>query len=234
MKFKSCLRVCHLFILSISTLLVSGQAGEWVDLFDGKTLDGWSIKSGTCTYHVEDGAIVGTTVLGSPNTFLCTDRTYSDFVLEFEVMCDPELNSGVQFRSIAPEGETVFIFRNNEGDVSKRENHAGRLYGYQVEIARQSGGAAGGVYDEARRAFFLDRPEPGSDASKAFKDDGWNQYRVEAIGNHIVTYVNGQKCADFYDDMTYEGIIGLQVHSIRAETNPEYQVRWKNIRLMEK
>lgn len=234
MKFKYCLRLCHLFILSISALLVSGQTGEWVDLFDGKTLDGWSIKSGTCTFHVEDGAIVGTTVLGSPNTFLCTDRTYSDFVLEFEVMCDPELNSGVQFRSTAPEGETVFIFRNNEGEISKRENHAGRLYGYQVEIARQSGGGAGGVYDEARRAFFLDRPEPGSDAAKAFKDDGWNQYRVEAIGNHIVTYVNGHKCADFHDDMTHEGIIGLQVHSIQAETNPEYQVRWKNIRLMEK
>ncbi len=234
MKILHYLRLCSLLVFSMLTAGLTAQDGEWIDLFDGKTLDGWSVKSGTCKYHIEDGAIVGTTVLGSPNTFLCTDKTYSDFILEFEVMCDPNLNSGVQFRSTAPEGETVFIFRNREGEISQRENHAGRIYGYQVEIARQSGGGAGGVYDEARRAFFLDRPEPGSEASKAFKDDDWNLYRVEAIGNHIVTYVNGHKCADFYDDMSHEGIIGLQVHAIQAETNPEYQVRWKNIRLMEK
>jgi len=37
----------------------------------------------TC-YKVESGAIVGTTVADSPNTFLCTKREFGDFVLEFE------------------------------------------------------------------------------------------------------------------------------------------------------
>jgi hypothetical protein len=35
---------------------------EWIDLFDGKTLDGRVHLNGWHTYTVEDGAIVGRTV----------------------------------------------------------------------------------------------------------------------------------------------------------------------------
>jgi hypothetical protein len=76
----------------------SQDRDQWVPLFDGKTLDGWSVHSGFAKYHVEGDELVGTTVKGSPNTFLCTDRQYGDFVLEFEVKVDPRLNSGVQDR----------------------------------------------------------------------------------------------------------------------------------------
>ena len=55
----------------------------WQLLFDGKTLDGWSIKSGFATYKVDEGAIVGTTTPGSPNTFLCSDGEFADFELTF-------------------------------------------------------------------------------------------------------------------------------------------------------
>ena len=71
----------------------------WRPLFDGKTLAGWTQRNGTATYRVEDGAIVGTTKDGSPNSFLCTDRDYSDFELRFEVKVNDRLNSGVQIRS---------------------------------------------------------------------------------------------------------------------------------------
>ncbi|MEM8711560.1 MAG: family 16 glycoside hydrolase, partial [Planctomycetota bacterium] len=45
--------------------------GAWTDLFDGKTLEGWTQRNGTATYQVVDGTIVGTTSKGSPNSFLC-------------------------------------------------------------------------------------------------------------------------------------------------------------------
>ena len=54
---------------------------------DTKNLDGWSIKSGYATYKIHENSILGTTAKGSGNTFLCTDKTYSDFELEFEVKC---------------------------------------------------------------------------------------------------------------------------------------------------
>ena len=70
-----------------------------IRLFNGKNLDGWTQRNGTATYRVEKDAIVGKTNEGSPNSFLCTDKLYGDFILEFEVKVDRPLNSGVQIRS---------------------------------------------------------------------------------------------------------------------------------------
>ncbi|MEO8961726.1 MAG: DUF1080 domain-containing protein, partial [Ginsengibacter sp.] len=56
----------------------------WTSLFDGKTLDGWKKLAGTADYKVEDGAIVGTTVLNSGNTFLVNDKEFGDYVLEMD------------------------------------------------------------------------------------------------------------------------------------------------------
>ena len=71
---------------------------KWVDLFDGKTLAGWTQKNGTARYEVADGTILGTTVKRSPNSFLCTEKLYGDFALDSEVWVDTRLNSGVQIR----------------------------------------------------------------------------------------------------------------------------------------
>ena len=92
------------------------SADSWTYLFNGKNLEGWSIHSGQATYRVENEEVIGTTVPKSPNTFLCTDGTYRDFILEFEVFLkDPELNSGVQFRSHIASESMTFWFRDNEG-----------------------------------------------------------------------------------------------------------------------
>lgn len=219
-----------LFLFSGSIVL--SQESNWISLFNGESLDGWTIHSGFAKYRVEDGAIVGTAVKGSPNTFLCSDRKFGDFILEFEVFLkDPELNSGVQFRSMIATEEMVFWFRNGEGEPQPKTIPTDRVYGYQVEIATETIGSSGGVYDEARRAFMPWRPEPGSKASKAFKDNQWNKYRIECRGNSIKTIVNGVVCAEFRDSLNETGIIGLQVHDVGNDSTP-YEVRWKNIRIM--
>jgi hypothetical protein len=216
------------FLLAAAT----ATAADWVKLFDGKTLNGWSVHSGTATYAVENGTIVGTAVLGSPNTFLCTAKEFGDFILEFEVKVDPELNSGVQFRSlIAPE---PMVFKVEEkGKLIERKIPADRVYGYQVEIATQASGNCGNVYDEARRGRFLDDFSNKPRARAAFKDGQWNKYRVECKGDSIKTWVNGVPAADFKDSMTARGIIGLQVHAIPKDKFKPYQVRWRNIRIRE-
>jgi len=224
------------FILSTFFLLSSNsswsQEKDWINLFDGTTLNGWSVHSGFAKYRVEDGTIVGTAVKESPNTFLCTDREFGDFILEFEVLLkDPKLNSGVQFRSLIAKEELIFWFRNNEGTPQPKIIPQDRVYGYQVEIATETIGSSGGVYDEARRAFMPWRPEAGSEASKAFKDKQWNKYRIECKGNSIKTMVNGIVCADFRDSLNDSGIIGLQVHDVGNDSTP-YEVRWRNIRIM--
>ena len=64
--------------------------GGWRPLFNGKTLDGWYACNGTAPFTVEDGAIVGRTVVNSPNSFLCTKETFGDFILEYEVWVDDQ------------------------------------------------------------------------------------------------------------------------------------------------
>jgi hypothetical protein len=184
----------------------------WVSLFDGKTLAGWKQLNGKATYVVEDGCLVGTTAEGSRNSFLCSEKDYGDFELEFDVRVDSRLNSGVQIRS-----------------ESKPDYRDGRVHGYQVEIAVN--GNAGRVYDEARRGKFLDPDLTDAEKKGAFKKDEWNHYRVVCQGDSIRTWVNGIQIVELNDGMTKKGFLGLQVHSFKGE--PPARVWWKNLRLKE-
>jgi len=221
----------YLSALTLFFVLHNPLLGQenWIELFNGENLKGWSLHSGTAKYRVEEGCIVGQAVPNSPNSFLCTDREFSDFILEFEVLLeDPELNSGVQFRSQIADKELVFWFRNAEGAYQPNKIPADRVYGYQVEIAT---GGAGGVYDEARRAMLPWWPKPDSKEAKVFKNKKWNSYRVECKGDAIKTMVNGVVVNDFRDGLSRKGIIGLQVHDVGKDPSP-YQVRWRNIRIL--
>ncbi|TXE09890.1 DUF1080 domain-containing protein [Seonamhaeicola algicola] len=186
----------------------------WKSLFNGKDLKGWKQLNGEADYKVENGAIVGTSKKGTPNSFLCTKDMYSDFILEFEVMVDPILNSGVQFRS-----------------NSFKDHNNGRVHGYQFELDPSSRGFSGGIFDEARRGWLypLSLNEKGR---KAFQNGQWNSCRIEAIGNSIKTFINGIQCANLVDDITASGFIGLQVHSIGGNNQKEgKQIKWRNIRI---
>ena len=85
--------VSTLVIFSATTLLA--QDG-WLNLFNGKNLDGWEEHSGRAKYTVTDGVLTGESVAGSGNSFLCTRRSFENFEFELEYRCDALLNSGVQ------------------------------------------------------------------------------------------------------------------------------------------
>ena len=186
----------------------------WVDLFNGKDLTGWKQLNGNARYEVKDGAIVGTSVANTPNSFLTTEKDYGDFILECDVKVDNKLNSGIQIRSL-----------------SKEDYNNGRVHGYQVEIGPSDRAWSGGIYDEARRGWLYTM-DVNPEGKKAFKKDAWNKYRIEAIGNTIRTFVNGIPTAYVVDDMTLSGFICLQVHAIGKDKAFEgTQVSWKNVRI---
>jgi hypothetical protein len=208
-----------LVVALFGTALAADEEG-WESLFDGKTLDGWTVRGGFANYKVEDGTIVGTTVKRSPNTFLCRGD-FTDFVLELEVKCDPRLNSGVQVRS--------HVYAKDDAKPDNRRR-AGVVYGPQCEIARREIGTAARFYDEGRRGKWLAEIQP--EAKTAFKDDDWNRYRIVVQGHRYRSWINGVPASDFTDDLDQHGFIGLQVHGIR-ETEGPYEVRWRNIRIRE-
>lgn len=180
-----------------------------VQLFNGKDLTGWEQKNGTASYEVIDGVIVGTTVLDSPNSFLCTVEDYADFILEFDVKVDTNLNSGVQIRS-----HSLTEFNN------------GRVHGYQIEIDPSPRSWSGGIYDEARRGWLADL-ENNEAGRNAFKNGEWNHYKIEARGPSMKTWINGVPTAELIDSMDTEGFIALQVHSAPVAG---MLVKWKNIK----
>lgn len=204
----------------------SAAGAGWVSLFNGSNLDGWVVKGGTARYHIENGTIVGTTVTGSKNTFLSTNRDYADFELQLEVKCDVELNSGIQIRS------QVYPKPTPQASNPKRIREAGEVYGYQCEITTSDKCVSGNFWDEGRWTKWLDDLSRKPGACAAFKDGEWNHYRIVAQGDRIRSWVNGVACADFRDSQDATGFIGLQVHSIPANKGP-YQVRWRNIKIRE-
>ena len=203
--------VVSFFICSCS----QKQTGsDWYDLFDGETLTGWHQLGGTAKYHVEDGMIVGTSVAGTPNSFLATNEVYGDFILEFDAKVDATLNSGVQFRSL-----------------SKKNYQDGRVHGYQLELDTSPRSWSGGIYDEARRGWLYSLSR-NANARAAFIPDSWNHFRIEAIGFTIHTWVNDVPAANLTDNLTDKGFIALQVHAIQdGQSKAGAQVRWKNIRI---
>ena len=201
-----------LYICFSATL--SAQANQkWQSLFNGKDLKGWKQLNGKATYEVKNGAIVGTTVYGQPNSFLATERDYGDFILELEFKVDSTMNSGIQFRSL-----------------SLPDYNNGRVHGYQYEIDPSKRGWTGGIYDEGRRDWLYPL-ELNANAKTAFKQGAWNRARIECIGNSIRTWINGLPAAHIIDNVTPKGFIALQVHSIGNKKDEGRQISWKNIRI---
>ncbi len=225
---------CALAILGAAAV---ADAGEWKDLFDGRTLQGWAQHGGKARYAVENGCIVGTTVLKTGNSFLCTEKEYGDFILELEFKVDPRLNSGVQVRSQRFDKETPCVdakgqpVKDAKGKALKAP--ADRVHGYQIEIDPSARAWSGGIYDEGRRGWLFDlkdRPQ----AQKAFKQGEWNKFRIECRGDSIKTWINGVAAADLKDGVTPKGLIALQVHGVGNDQAKEgIHVSWRNIRLQE-
>lgn len=208
-----------LIYLLIGLLFLSCNKSEkddtpWVSLFDGQSLDGWTQIGGKANYEVRDGAIVGSTVRDTPNSFLTTDKMYGDFILELDYLVDSTMNSGIQIRS-----------------NSYPHYMDGRVHGYQIEIDPSDRAWSAGIYDEARRGWLYNL-EGKPEAQKAFKQNDWNHYRIEAIGDTLKTWINGIPAAHLIDDKTASGFIALQVHSIGKEQKEGTEIIWKNIKIL--
>lgn len=208
-----------LFFISLNAISQNGSG--WETLFDGKSLDGWKLMTGKAEYKVENGVIIGTTVMNSPNSFLVSDKKFSgDFILELEAMItDTASNSGIQFKSnFDPSG--------NKGQ--------GKIFGYQFEIDPSARMWSGGVYDEARREWIY----PGSLNAKAqmlLTVNEFHKIKIECFGNTIKTWLDGKAIAYVVDTLTKnEGLIALQVHSISNENQKGLKLCWKNIRVKTK
>ena len=214
----------------------------WINLFDGKSLDGWVHLNGWNTFNVEEGAIVGRTMAGSLNSFLCTTSEWSDFELELETTVGPVTNQGIQIRSST---RPVTL----QGGRGGYDSQAGRLYGPQAEVRRFYPGqqTTGLLYGEGMMTGWFSAPEKWAvgNGHHFFVDEGWNKMRIVAQGPHIQTWVNDHPVEDLVNGDLYKahpkGFIGLQIHALNGrepgfkenglDVNVPSVMKWRNLRI---
>jgi quinoprotein glucose dehydrogenase len=220
----------------------AGGAGEWRDLFDGATLNGWAHVNGAHDYSVEDGAIVGRTVERSAtrNSFLCSLDEFADFELQLDTMVDRVTNQGIQIRTrVRP------VTAGPGQDMA-----AGRVFGPQVEVRRFYPGlpTTGLLYGEALGTGWLSSQQKIENGHRFFLDTGWNALRIVATGPRIQTWVNGHPVEDLVLENVFRthpsGHVCLQMHGMseRELSNPPWVGsgvtpseplvnRWRKIRI---
>lgn len=226
MSFKPSSLLVPTIAVVLSLGLVHAAEQKWTTLFDGKSLKGWKQLQGDAKFMVRDGAIVGVVTEGVPaNSFMVTEELFGDFIFECEFKADAGINSGIQFRSAPPDGQ-------------ERK----RVYGYQFEIDPTPRGLTGGMYEEGRRGWFVPEKNNGDPQKEfaakhagKFKAGDWNKVRIEARGNRIQTFINGQPLVDWTDKdeaaRVKRGFFGLQVHSTKKQELFGKEVQFRNIRV---
>lgn len=227
MRFKTYSLAGMIFAAALG-VAATAQAAEqkWVTLFDGKSLKGWKQVQGEAKYVIRDGAIVGLVTEGvGVNSFMATEELFGDFIFECEFRADAGINSGIQFRSV-PADEKVK-----------------RVYGYQFEIDPTPRGLTGGMYEEGRRSWFVPEKNNGEPQKEfaakhagKFKHGEWNKVRIEARGNHIRTFLNGQPMVDWVDKdeekRIKRGFFAFQVHSTKNKELFGKEAAFRNVRVM--
>ncbi len=241
---KSMLGGLTAVLVSLWSAQPAGQDG-FVDLFDGRTLDGWHVSAKTGhsavsghrsggRWVVAEGAIVGSQDVPGNGGILITDRQFGDFEVVLEMNNDFGPDSGLFLRS----------------------TEDGRAY--QAMIDYHSGGNLMGIYGEGlggkpsiRNFNFLDTPdrvEPVAGAPVPFpvlpqswpsfwRHGQWNELRARITGGAlptIVTWINGVKMMEWTETERRHperGGIALQVHGGGNYT--QQFVRYRRIRVKE-
>jgi hypothetical protein len=215
----------------------------FVEIFDGKTLDGWHVSTETGhsrtsgnksggRWVVEDGAIVGSQDVPGNGGIIITDKQYGDFEVIVEMQNDFGPDSGLFLRG----------------------NERGQAYQYLIDY--HNNGNVGGLYGEGlpkgfhiRNWHFTDAvekivphdapvplPIKPEDWPKFWEHGKWQTLRAKIVGNppKITTWVNGVRFMEWEDPNKQHpdrGGIALQVHG-GGDFTKQF-VRYRGIKVKE-
>jgi 3-keto-disaccharide hydrolase len=182
---------------------------QFVSLFNGTNLTGWSVKSAGTTIKdfatITDGYIHLESPGGAGWLWLFSDKAYTDFVLKlkFSAPTGNQGNSGVNFRSSWDP--------NDQG---------GFLNGPQVDIYTNNNWRTGCILDMTKGSqkwFFPSLPDWNIAKSNVTTPAGWkfnyfpewNDLEIQVKGMNVKTIVNGIPFANFNG----EGILNDALHT---------------------
>jgi hypothetical protein len=173
-------------------------------IFDGKTLNGWTVVGGG-KWEVEKGGILK----GS-----CT-KTDDQGVLVYKNPVK-DFDATLKFRISG--GNSGFYFRTERLDAQPL------VRGFQAEIDAIED--VGGIWETDGRGWIV-KPDAALHAKTKFKPGQWTDLKVEVRGDHYKVWLNGVATADIVDPKARkEGWVALQLHG-----GMDMVVEFKDVRL---
>lgn len=166
------------------------EGGEWVSLFNGKDLEGWT-QRGEAVWEVKDGVLTGVSAGKQGHIYAAPELTDLEVKGMFRITVTQEgknANSGLYFRANPP-----------------ADNINGFPEGYEAQICNSQEYFTGSLW------------KPGSGIIKPAKlltkDGEWFAMRVKVVGTKIEIFVNDE-LATTYEDSTYtKGHFAIQCHN---------------------
>jgi hypothetical protein len=194
-------------LTSCTTSKSTGQEAGWIPLFDGKSLNGWTINQNDSTFSVQNGTIV---VYGKISHLFYSgpvmNHDFKNFEFKAKVMTTPGSNSGIFFH-------TGFKER---GFPSK---------GYEVQVNNS--------HTDWRRTGSLYAVQ---DVKEVYvKDDEWYTEYIKVEGKKVTIKINGTTVVEYTEPEGVEknrgraekhlgtGTFALQGH------DPKSKVYYKDI-----
>lgn len=207
------IKSCIITIACILMLQYVATAQKWQQLFDGSTMDGWEVRDANSPVLVKDGAIVAYHKDSTGHTYICTQESFNNFILELEVKVTGDLNSGILIRGIV------------DPDLNN-----GKAHGYQMEIDQSERQWTGGIFEEMGRGWLYSLQDKDEER-KAYKPSEWNTYRIEVIDDIFKIWVNDQPVLHMSDNKTQEGVIGFQIHNLSKKFKGG-SVSFRNVKIL--
>jgi predicted Ser/Thr protein kinase len=188
-------------------------AEDWVSLFNGKDLTGWSVAKGEAKqWTVKDGDLIGVAEGNARDQWLLTDKDYDNFVLRFEYQLRQaaKASSGVTFRAVPTEWLHP-IKLMDDGDRS--------------DWSAKNGERTGCLWSEDRKKLPMAPPKRNARLKPAGE---WNEVELTLNGKALTLTINGEQVqnldlSEFPTLTRASGRIGLQSHTSI--------VRFRNIRV---
>ncbi len=200
------------FLFAIALLFLVSVVGRAEDpvlrsLFNGKDLTNFKSNGADEFWRIENEVLVGENNAEQKGHYLWTEKSYKDFILEFEVRWKAATDRGV---------DTGIEMRN-----PKLQLQLGVSGSLRVDMT-------GSFYTGGKPAY----PEAGQakEAKKLMHPEGeWNKFRIQAKGDTFTCWINGRKASE-YTDPKFSGAapLGWQIHG-----GVEMKCEYRNVKIAE-
>lgn len=210
LALQHCFTVFALTLLSLSTAVAQEGKGQWQELFNGKTLEGWKANENPDSWKIENGALIA----HGPRSHLFyvgDKKPFKNFHLKVDVKTTPGSNGGIYFHT-------------------KYQESGWPKVGYecQVNVSQADAKKSGGLY-------ATDDVTADELKANGIKDDEWYTQEIIVQDRHVILKINGQTMTDYtepenkaafsdeFERRLGEGTFALQAH------DPNSKVYFKNI-----